>query len=158
MKKIAIAALMTVLSATSAAALEARYSKDTTAPAATAWATIGDFCGISSWHPALEKCELSEKDGATLRKLFLKGGGTILEQLVEQNDKTMTQTYIILGGVLPVANYKSTLKVVPNGDGATYEWTGAFDAKKGVEGAESVKVMTGVYTAGVDALVDKSSK
>ncbi len=157
MKKLAIIAIATALSATSAAALDARYSKDTTAPPAKAWAAIGDFCGISAWHPALEKCELSQKDGATLRTLHLKGGGTILEQLVEQNDKTMTQTYIILGGVLPVTKYKSTLKVVPKGEGATYDWSGAFEAK-GVEDAESVKVMTGVYTAGVDALVSKTSK
>lgn len=157
MKKLALVAALTALSATSAAAIEAHYAKDTSASAAKAWATIGDFCGISKWHPALEKCELLKKDGATQRKLFLKGGGTILEQLVEQNDETMTQTYVILEGVLPVANYKSTLKVVPKGDGATFDWSGTFDAK-GAKDEESKKVISGVYTAGIDALVTQSSK
>ena len=157
MKHLALIAIATALASTSAAAVEARYSKDTSAPPAKAWAAIGDFCGISAWHPALEKCELSKKDGATLRTLTLKGGGTIIEQLVAQDDKTMTQTYVILEGVLPVANYKSTLKVLPKGDGATYDWSGTFDAK-GVADAESKKVITGVYTAGVDSLVNKTSQ
>ncbi|MEQ1718681.1 MAG: SRPBCC family protein, partial [Hyphomicrobium sp.] len=157
MKKLALAAIVTALSATTAGALEAHYSKDTPAPAAKAWAAIGDFCGISAWHPALEKCEISKKDGATLRTLHLKGGGTVLEQLVEQNDKTMTQTYTILDGVLPVANYKSTLKVLPKGDGAIYDWSGSFEAKKASD-ADAVKTMNGVYSAGIDALVDKPAK
>lgn len=157
MKKLGLAAIAWVFSAPSAFALDAHYSKDTAVPASKAWAAIGDFCGISAWHPALEKCELSNKDGATLRTLTLKGGGTITEQLVEQNDKTMTQTYIILDGVLPVQQYKSTLKVLPKGGGATYDWSGTFEAK-GAPDADAVKTITGVYTAGVDALVEKSSK
>ncbi len=156
MKKLIMVAIMTAFSTTTAAAIDAHYSKDTPASPAKAWAAIGDFCGILTWHPALEKCELSNKDGATLRTLHLKGGGTILEKLIEQNDKTMTQTYVILEGVLPVANYKSTLKVVPKGDAATYDWSGRFDAK-GADDVEAKKVITGVYTAGVDALVSKTS-
>lgn len=157
MKYFALAAIAIAITTTSAAALEAHISKDTSAPPAKAWAAVGDFCGISAWHPALEKCELSQKDGAKLRKLYLKGGGEILEQLVEQNDKTMTQTYVILEGVLPVAKYKSTLKVVPKGEGATYDWSGAFEAKA-VDDAEAVKVITSVYTAGIDALVKQTTK
>lgn len=156
MKKFALVAALSAFSATSAVALDAHYSKETTASPAKAWETIGDFCGISTWHPALEKCELLKTGDATQRKLFLKGGGTILEQLVEQNDETMTQTYVILEGVLPVANYKSTLKVVPKDNGAVYDWSGSFDAK-GAEDAESKKVISGVYSAGVDALVKKST-
>lgn len=157
MKTYVLAALGVAVSASSAFALEAHYAKDTTAAPAAAWAAIGDFCGISAWHPALEKCDISKKDGATFRTLTLKGGGTVLEQLVEQNDKTMTQTYTIIDGVLPVKNYKSTLKVVGKGSGATYDWSGSFDAKN-TSDAESVKTMNGVYGAGVDALVAKTSK
>lgn len=157
MKTIVAASIITALSVTSAAALDAHYDKDTPAAAAKAWAAVGDFCGIASWHPAVEKCELSTKDGATQRKLTLKGGGTILEQLVEQNDKAMTQTYVILEGVLPVTKYRSTLKVLSKGEGATYDWSGSFEAK-GASDADAVKTITGVYTAGIDSLVDKTSK
>lgn len=157
MKKTTTSLLLLALSAQQAFALDAHYSKETSAAPAAAWAAIGDFCGISAWHPALEKCEISQKDGKTFRTLHLKGGGTVLEQLVEQNDKTMTQTYTIIDGVLPVSNYKSTLKVVPQGKGAVYDWSGQFDAKNASD-ADAVKTMTGVYAAGVDALVTKTSK
>ena len=49
-----------------ALALDAHVAKDTAGTAAAAWAAIGDFCGIASWHPAVAKCEISVKDGATL--------------------------------------------------------------------------------------------
>lgn len=48
-------------------------------------------------------------------------GGTILEKLVERNDWGMTLNYIILDGVLPVKNYRSTLKVETKDGGAVYE-------------------------------------
>ena len=157
MKKIVLIAALTALSATSASALEAHYTKATEASASDAWAAVGDFCGISNWHPAVEKCEMSEKDGATLRTLHLKGGGTILEKLVEKNDADMSLTYTIVEGVLPVDNYKSTLKVVQNDTGATYDWSGSFDAK-GTSDEEAVKTINGVYAAGVDSLVEKAGK
>lgn len=157
MKNTPLVVLAIVLSATSALALEAHYSKDTPAPAVKAWAAIGDFCGISRWHPVVEKCDLSQKNGATLRTLHLKGGGTLLEQLVEQNDKTMTQTYTIIEGSLPVANYKSTLKVVPKASGAAYDWSGSFDAKDASD-ADAVKAIGDVYAGGIDSLVEKISK
>ncbi|MBK9079671.1 MAG: SRPBCC family protein [Hyphomicrobium sp.] len=159
MKQLALVALATAVSATSASALEAHYSKQTTATPDKAWAAVGnDFCGISTWHPAVEKCELTNKDGKTERMLHLKGGGTIHEQLVSHDDKARSMTYIILDGVLPVSNYKSTLKVVADDKGATYDWAGTFDAKKGSTDDESVKAISGVYAAGVDALVEKSTK
>lgn len=103
MKKFALAVFASAFTVTPVFALDAHQSKDTPAPAAKAWAAIGDFCGIADWRPAVEKCTLSKKDGATLRTLSLKGGGAIVEQLVEQDDKTMTQTYTIVEGPLPVA-------------------------------------------------------
>lgn len=157
MKHAAFAVLAAGLFASPAMALDAQYSKDVAVPAAQAWAAIGDFCDISAWHPAVEKCELSQKDGATLRTLSLKGGGSILEKLVEQNDETMTLTYVIVEGALPVTNYKSTLKVVQSGENARFDWSGTFDAR-GVSDANAAKTINGVYAAGVDSLVDKSSR
>ncbi|MFA5952233.1 MAG: SRPBCC family protein [Hyphomicrobium sp.] len=39
------------------------------------WKKVGDFCGIQSWHPVVQKCELSG-DGR-LRTLTVKGGDTL---------------------------------------------------------------------------------
>lgn len=151
MRKLALVAIMSTLSATSAFALEAKVTKPSTASAKAVWAAVGDFCNIQKWHAAVEKCEISKKDGATFRTLSLNGGGTILEKLVAWDDAGMSYTYTIEEGPLPVANYKSTLKVVPADKGATVDWSGTFDAK-GAPDADAVKTITGVYQAGVDVL------
>ena len=64
----------------SAMALDVKKSIDVVAAPDAVWKAIGDFCGIGTWHPAVEKCELQQKDGRTFRLLSLKGGGQILEQ------------------------------------------------------------------------------
>jgi len=61
-------------------ALESSAKATSKLSADALWAKIGDFCGISKWHPAIEKCELSA-DGKT-RTLSVKGGGSVVESLV----------------------------------------------------------------------------
>jgi hypothetical protein len=158
MKSPAIVAAFAALSLAPAAyALDAHVSKPTPADPADAWAAIGDFCGIANWHPAVTTCELSEKDGATYRTLTLKDGAKLLEKQVSFDAKAMSYSYTIEDGPLPVANYKSTLKVVPAGKGATIDWSGSFDAKGALD-ADAVKTISGIYEGGVDALIAKAGK
>ncbi len=157
-----MAALAMFAGAGGAVALDAKVAKDTTASAETAWAAIGDFCGIGQWHPVVEKCEISNKDGVTYRTLSLKGGGKILEKQVAFDKAKMSYTYTIEESPLPVKNYTSTMRVAANDKGAkdggaTIEWSGTFDAKDAAD-ADAVKTMTGVYQAGIDALVAKTAK
>ncbi len=50
-------------------------------PAQRVWDLIGGFNTLADWHPAIEKSE-SEKEGTTtLRRLYLAGGGAVLERL-----------------------------------------------------------------------------
>jgi Polyketide cyclase / dehydrase and lipid transport len=128
-------------------------SKTINAPAApdAVWAKIGDFCGIGKWHPAVEKCEMAEKDGATWRTLSLKGGGSIVEKQLARDDANMSYSYAITESPLPVANYQSTISVTPNGAGSTIIWVGKFDAK-GASDEEAAKVMSGIYEAGLAEL------
>lgn len=151
------AGFATGLNTGSALALDAHVSKDTVGSPADVWAAVGDFCGIASWHPAVAKCEISAKDGATFRTLTLKDGAKLLEKQTAFDAKAMTYSYTIEDGPLPVANYKSTLKVVANDKGSTIDWSGNFDAK-GAPDADAIKTITGVYAGGVDALVAKTSK
>jgi Polyketide cyclase / dehydrase and lipid transport len=138
-----------------ALALDAKVAKDSAAAPEAVWAVIGDFCNIQTWHPAVEKCEISNKDGATFRTLTLKGGGTLYEKQTAFDKAKMSYSYTIEEGVLPVAKYTSTLRVVPKDQGSTIEWSGNFDAK-GASDADAVKTMTGAYDAGVSALVAKA--
>ena len=148
-------ALPFAAAATGALALEAKVAKDTAASPEAAWAAIGDFSAIGTWHPVVEKCEISAKDGTTFRTLSLKGGGTILEKQLAFDKAKMTYSYSIEASPLPVKNYKSTIRVLPKDKGSTIEWSGTFDAKDASD-ADAVKTMTGVYEAGVAALVAKA--
>ena len=154
-KKAFLFALPFAMAATGAMALEAKVAKDSAASPEAAWAAVGDFCAIGTWHPVVEKCEISSQDGVTFRTLSLKGGGTILEKQINFDKAKMSYAYTIEESPLPVKNYKSTMRVLPKDKGSTIEWSGTFDAKDAPD-ADAVKVITGIYEAGVGALVAKA--
>ncbi|ACA15559.1 conserved hypothetical protein [Methylobacterium sp. 4-46] len=154
-KTVASAAALLALSALPALALEASKTQDIAAPPAKVWATIGDFCGIGQWHPAVEKCVLSEKGGKPIRTLSLKGGGTIVEEQVRRDDKAMSYTYTILESPLPVSGYESTIAVKPAGGGSTVSWSGSFKAK-GADDATAKGAIQGIYDSGLAALAAKA--
>lgn len=136
-------------------AVEVKKSAEVAAPPAKVWQMIGDFCGIGTWHPAIEKCTPSAKDGKTLRTLSLKGGGTIVEEQTARDDKVMSYSYAIVESPLPVSDYSSTISVAPHGSGSTISWTGSFKAK-GASDAAASDVIAGIYDAGLKALTEKA--
>lgn len=113
------------------------------------WKLIGSFNALPDWHPAVEKSEL--RDGGTERRVALVGGGEIVERLEAHADEDHTYTYSIVSSPLPVANYRSTVKIVPKDDGTSeVQWSGSFDPI-GAE-ADAVQTMQDVYKAGMDNL------
>jgi len=133
----------------SAGAVESTYTATSTATPEAVWKKVGDFCGIATWHPAIEKCVLS--DDGKMRTLSLKGGGTIVETLVSRDDNAHHYTYKIVSGPLPVSDYVSTIKVLPEGSGSSIVWTGDYKAK-GASDADAKTTIDGIYKAGVDAI------
>ena len=156
-RSLPLAALALAAATVPGYALEVTRSADIAAPPAKVWQTIGEFCGIGDWHPAIEKCALSDKDGMKVRTLSLKGGGTIKEEQVSRDDKVMSYTYTILESPLPVSDYKSTLSVAPAGSGSKVTWTGSFEAK-GATAAEAKTVIDGIYVKGLAGIVDQATK
>ena len=115
------------------------------------WKKIGDFCGISSWHPAFPKCVLSA-DGKQRTLTIANNGGTIVEGLEKWDDANRSYTYVILSGPLPIANYRSTISVAADPKGSAVTWVGKYDAK-GVSDADAKKTVDGAYAAGLKALI-----
>ncbi|MEM8728674.1 MAG: SRPBCC family protein [Pseudomonadota bacterium] len=130
------------------------------------WAAIGDFQDMS-WHPAVAQNtgENGNEIDAT-RLLVLAGDGdpTIAEVLYKYSAEKMSYSYRITEvsvDVLPVTNYSSHLTVKPrDGGGSIVEWRGAFyrgypnnDPPENLNDAAAVAAVTGVYEAGLDALV-----
>jgi len=112
------------------------------------WEMIRGFGQIGDWHPAVESCTL--EDGGKVRRMKIPGGGEIVESLERHEDDEMTFTYRIVSSPLPVANYESTVKVIPDGDGCKIQWSGSFEAV-GPEDKAS-KIVQGIYEGGFDGL------
>jgi hypothetical protein len=143
------AAAALLMSGLAAHALDTSAKATSTLSADAMWTKIGDFCGIAKWHPALEKCDLSA-DGKT-RTLTLKGGGTIVEDLVKWDAAGKSYTYAIVNSPLPVANYVSTITVSANGTGSALTWSGKYEAK-GAPDAKAQEIVQGIYDSGLKAL------
>jgi hypothetical protein len=146
------AAVTTLLISTGAAfALDSSVTMTSSMSPDALWKKVGDFCGISSWHPAFPKCVLSA-DGKQRTLTIAGNGGTILEGLENFDDAKHAYTYVILSGPLPVANYRSTISVSPDPKGSSVTWVGKYDAK-GIPDADAKKTVDGAYEAGLKALV-----
>jgi carbon monoxide dehydrogenase subunit G len=137
---------------------------DLSAPPEKVWQIIGNFQNMA-WHPAVQSTEGkggNTPDSAT-RKLTLKGGGVIEEELAKFEADKMSYSYRITNvdvKVLPVTNYASTISVLPGDNGGSkVEWRGAFyrgypnnDPPADLNDDAAIKAVTGVYRAGLDAL------
>lgn len=112
------------------------------------WKKIGDFKSFHAWHPAIKNCASSQ--GGKVRELTLADGGRIFETLL--NDGVLTYTYRIDKSPLPVKNYVATLRVRDAGQGACrVEWEAKFEPA-GASEAEVVKLIGGIFQAGLDNL------
>jgi carbon monoxide dehydrogenase subunit G len=139
-----------IVSATSAFALESNVTVKSSMPPDVVWKKIGDFCGIKSWIPAVSDCVISP-DGKQ-RTVSLKGGGEVVERLDNWDDAKRSYTYSILSGPLPVSNYRSTLSVLPDGNGSALNWHSTYQAK-GTSDAEAKKLIDGIYQDNAKSLL-----
>lgn len=134
------------------------------------WAEIGHFENMG-WHPAIARTELTSADATTpdtsTRVLHLKAEGdpTITEQLTKWQPEKRCYAYMITEvdvKVLPVTNYASTLCVDDESGKAKVVWKGGFyrgypnnDPPAELNDESATAAVTGIYRAGLDALVEK---
>ena len=138
----------------------AREAVNVAAPADRIWAMVGNFQDMS-WLPLVEKTEGKggNAPGAT-RRLTLKGGATVDEELTLYDAEHMTYVYRITSvdpKVLPVTGYESWLSVMPGKGSQIVEWRGAFEPA-GTDGPTAVKAVSGVYAAGLGNVREKLGK
>ncbi|WP_395697476.1 SRPBCC family protein [Methylocella sp.] len=129
------------------------------------WAVIGNFQDMS-WHPAVKGT--TGEGGNTVgakRTIDLGGGAALHEELTKYDAADHTYSYRIPEvdvKILPVNNYSSTIDVKPTADGSEVEWHGAFyrgypnnDPPPELNEEAAIKAVTGIYTAGLQALKKK---
>jgi hypothetical protein len=118
------------------------------------WAAIGGFNDLPQWHPAVATSTLEE--GGRVRRLQLADGASLVERLHSFNERERSYGYRIEQGPLPVSQYRSLLRVSENagGSGCRVEWSGEF-AAEGVPEAEAIRLIAGIYRAGLDQLGER---
>lgn len=113
------------------------------------WGVIGGFQALGDWHPAVESVAKEEIGGAEHRRIALKGGGEIVEKLLDQGGGSYS--YSILESPLPVAEYVSTLSAADFEGKTMVTWGSTFEGT--ADGAEDV--VAGIYEAGFGALAER---
>ena len=116
------------------------------APISEVWGLIGNFHGAHNWHPAIAESVRESVGAEEFRLLKIKGGGEILEHLVDKT--THSYTYSIIRSPLPVAHYEAKIEANIAGAGTEITWSGSFTPT--ADGAETV--VAGIYEAGLAAL------
>lgn len=132
------------------------------APPAKVWALVGDFNGISKWHPTVTDSKAETKGADTFRTLTLKDGSTTQERLKGKDDASMQLKYEITGGTLPVSDYYSIISVKPgaNANESTVEWMARFyrvyklnpPIPAGQDDESAIKAVKGMILPGLDNL------
>ncbi|WP_449399090.1 SRPBCC family protein [Chryseobacterium wanjuense] len=117
------------------------------------WQLIGGFDSLPDWLPYIPYSELHE--GGRVRHLNSSEGGTIIERLINFDEKERSYTYHILQAPFPVTEYYSTVKVTSTSDGrgSRVDWFGEFKPVN-VSDKEAEALFKGIYEAGLKALKD----
>jgi polyketide cyclase/dehydrase/lipid transport protein len=154
-KIVTTAILLTATMMSFAGALEVKKEITVNASPETTWKMIGDFNHLDVWHPVVVASELTQGNNQTagaIRVLTLGNGAAITEKLLAHNNGNNSYSYEITESPLPVSAYVSEISVVATDDGKSIvRWTSSFDAK-GVDDAEAINTISGVYDAGLTSL------
>ena len=159
-KIIRVAVSACALAALSAHALPASAaslsrSVDVNGTPAAVWQVIGPFCAIKDWHPAIGTCTETTTTPPTRTLVTKDGKATFVEPQTSHSDKNHSYSYAIQSSPLPVANYKSTIKVTAKGSTmSTVTWSSTYTPQKGKE-KDADAALSGIYDSGLAAIKAK---
>lgn len=122
-------------------------SKQLSANADAVWNVVGGWNTMPQWHPEVSGSTV-EGDGL-VRRVLLADGTAILERLEHFARTGRQYTYVITDSSLPLAFYRSTLRVEPATEGARASWFTEFEAKD-VPVDDIAETLRAFYAAGLD--------
>lgn len=118
------------------------------------WQSIGDFCAIKDWHPAVADCKSYDDHGTFYRTLTLQDGAVISEKHAGEEDSSYS--YYIKKSPLPVKAYKAMLKAEGDSSKTTVVWSARFRSK-GASDEEAKSAIEDIFSAGL-ASIESSFK
>jgi hypothetical protein len=132
---------------------EVKVSEIVDATADEAWDILGDFGGAARWAgPTLESCTVEGSGVGAVRRM-VGGGLAIAERLVAYDPEERTLAYDVVGPTpLPISDYVSTIRVLPEGDGrCRIEWIGRFEPA-GAPAEVGAGIVRKVYGDGIEGV------
>ena len=144
--------------ASPASAAQLTRSVDVAATPSAVWSTIGAFCAIKDWHPAIATCSEDGRLPPT-RILVTKDGKMTFEEMqVARNDAKHTYSYNFVSSPFPVTQYIGTIKVSAKGSGmSTVTWQGTYIPIRGKD-KDANDAFASVYEAGLTSLKSKFAR
>lgn len=127
-----------------------------TASARHIWAAISAFSTWEQWHPAFASTTMLRGSGrvpGSVRVLVTKDGGRFTEELIAFDAVARSYAYRIIESPAPVRDYVSTIHVREVHGGSSVVWSSHFNVAAGTAPADAKQLISGVYRAGLDALV-----
>ena len=140
-----------------ASVLKVEESVLVAAKPAVVWQLIGDFRGLSRWHPAVASADIvkgSNNARGAVRSIDTKDGARLVEELLAYDGRRHSMRYRIIESPLPVSGYVSTLRVNPEGTGSRIVWRSEFRraGPADVDDAKAKDIIAGIYRAGFDGV------
>lgn len=123
---------------------EILIEKTLSAPVTSVWALLEDFANLD-WYPPAERVEVIEEDGHLVRRIFMHGMDTPVDEKLEAVDVEQMQfSYTIPG--MPMQNYRVVVNLSANGGNTDVRWHAGFTGvSEGMNADDMVALMTDTY-------------
>ncbi len=108
------------------------------------WALLEDFANLN-WYPPAERVETIEEDGKLVRRIFMHGMDTPVDEVLEAIDPEQKQfSYTIPG--MPMQNYRVVVTLGANDSNTDVRWHAEFSGvSEGMNADDMVALMTDTY-------------
>ena len=126
-------------------------TEEVRASAEQIWAVIRDFKTLAENNAAIESCVVDgEGEGAT--RTLVTGGVTVKERLDALDDNSMTLTYSIVEGDLPITDYQAQVTIEKQSDESSIvHWQGQCEPA-GIDEATAKTLVRGIYVSSIAGL------
>lgn len=137
--------------------LEMNLSVEVGSSADLVWKIVGNFNGMSTWHPLVHASVLESAEGGVGRRVTIGGDRAghreLTERLVSYDASAREYAYTIIAGPVPFTDYVGRFHVVPAGAGrCTVEYRGRYQPGAGRSESEASERIRTFYEAAFDNL------
>ncbi len=123
------------------------------ASAAHAWSKFGRFSAIADWQSLVAWCKSEERADGFYRVMAMHDGSEFVERLETFSHPERFFSYSIISGPLPIKNYLSDFKIIPNGEECDLLWRAWYDVPAGADSQQIKSDLEGLFNNGINGML-----